>query len=197
MKDHGERQTQNGGKVLRLSDAIREAKNASADREDVVVDMREASRMRLEMLAAELEPVFAETPSDVDMFDFAISSGLQPRLWIDATAHVAMGRDRRQYRFVRDTRNGRVVMAESHDSKVIAEAVTRHIAERLVERQRLMDGAPVAVVTASAAETSHAGETSAENPLSGGMFYVLAGALLGAAFIAWQFRDRLAALWPF
>lgn len=195
MKDHGERQTQNGGKVLRLSDAIREAKNASADREDVVVDMREASRMRLEMLAAELEPVFAETPADVDMFDFAISSGLQPRLWIDATAHVAMGRDRRQYRFVRDTRNGRVVMAESHDAKVIAQAVTRHIAERLVERQRLMDGAPEGVLTPATPEQDDAAaETSA---VSGGLPYVLAGALIGAAFIAWQFRDRLMALLPF
>ncbi|MFZ1774028.1 MAG: hypothetical protein WAT78_08730 [Rhizobiaceae bacterium] len=195
MKDHGERQTQNGGKVLRLSDAIREAKNASADREDVVVDMREASRMRLEMLAAELEPVFAETPADVDMFDFAISSGLQPRLWIDATAHVAMGRDRRQYRFVRDTRNGRVVMAESHDAKVIAQAVTRHIAERLVERQRLMDGAPEGVLTPVTPEQDDvAAETSA---VSGGLPYVLAGALIGAAFIAWQFRDRLMALLPF
>ncbi len=195
MKDHGERQTQNGGKVLRLSDAIREAKNASADREDVVVDMREASRMRLEMLAAELEPVFAETPADVDMFDFAISSGLQPRLWIDATAHVAMGRDRRQYRFVRDTRNGRVVMAESHDAKVIAQAVTRHIAERLVERQRLMDGAPEGVLTPVTPEQDDAAaEASA---VSGGLPYVLAGALIGAAFIAWQFRDRLMALLPF
>ena len=195
MKDHGERQTQTGGKVLRLSDAIREAKNASADREDVVVDMREASRMRLEMLAAELEPVFAETPADVDMFDFAISSGLQPRLWIDATAHVAMGRDRRQYRFVRDTRNGRVVMAESHDAKVIAQAVTRHIAERLVERQRLMDGAPEGVLTPVTPEQDDAAaETSA---VSGGLPYVLAGALIGAAFIAWQFRDRLMALLPF
>ena len=195
MKDHGERQTQNGGKVLRLSDAIREAKNASADREDVVVDMREASRMRLEMLAAELEPVFAETPADVDMFDFAISSGLQPRLWIDATAHVAMGRDRRQYRFVRDTRNGRVVMAESHDAKVIAQAVPRHIAERLVERQRLMDGAPEGVLTPVTPEQDDsAAEASA---VSGGLPYVLAGALIGAAFIAWQFRDRLMALLPF
>lgn len=195
MKDHGERQTQNGGKVLRLADAIREAKNASADREDVVVDMREASRMRLEMLAAELEPVFAETPADVDMFDFAISSGLQPRLWIDATAHVAMGRDRRQYRFVRDTRNGRVVMAESHDAKVIAQAVTRHIAERLVERQRLMDGAPEGVLTPVTPEQDDsAAEASA---VSGGLPYVLAGALIGAAFIAWQFRDRLMALLPF
>ena len=56
--------------------------------------------MRLELLAAELAPVFADVPDDVDIFDFAVSSGLQPRLWIDAVSHVAMGRDRRTYRFL-------------------------------------------------------------------------------------------------
>ncbi|RUU60471.1 hypothetical protein EOD07_04000, partial [Mesorhizobium sp. M2C.T.Ca.TU.002.02.1.1] len=77
----------------KLSDAIREVKNAFADRDDVVVDMREAHRMRLDLLATELAPVFADVPADMDSFDFAVSSGLQPRLWIDAVSHVAMGRD--------------------------------------------------------------------------------------------------------
>ena len=115
-------------------------KNAAADRDDVVVEMREASRMRLDLLAAELAPVFAEVPADVDIFDFAISSGLQPRLWIDAVSHVTMGRDRRTYRFLRDTRIGRVVLAESTDMKPVADQVTRYVAERIVERQRLMEG---------------------------------------------------------
>ena len=96
----------------KLSDAIRDVKNAFADRDDVVVDMREAHRMRLELLAAELAPIFADVPADMDNFDFAVSSGLQPRLWIDAVSHVAMGRDRRTYRFLKDTRIGRVVLAE-------------------------------------------------------------------------------------
>jgi hypothetical protein len=124
----------------RLSSAIREVKNAAADRGDVVVELREATRMRLELLATELEPVFAEVPADVDIFDFAVSSGLQPRLWIDAIAHVSMARDRRTYRFLKDTRIGRVVLAESADMKPVAEQVTRYVAERMVERQRMLDG---------------------------------------------------------
>ena len=47
---------------LRLADAIREVKNAAADREDVVVELREAQKMRLELLAAELAPIFADVP---------------------------------------------------------------------------------------------------------------------------------------
>ncbi|TIW55622.1 MAG: hypothetical protein E5V56_12065, partial [Mesorhizobium sp.] len=116
MKDAGEKPTPIEAS-RKLSDAIRDVKNAFADRDDVVVDMREAHRMRLDLLAAELAPVFAEVPTDMDNFDFAVSSGLQPRLWIDAVCHVAMGRDRRTYRFLRDTRIGRVVLAESSDMK--------------------------------------------------------------------------------
>jgi hypothetical protein len=124
----------------RLSQAIREIRIAAAEREDVVVDMREAARMRLELLAQDLAPVFAEVPDEEILFDFAISSGLLPRLWIDAVSHVAMGRDRRTYRFVRDTRMGRVVLAESTDIRPIAQQVTRYIAERMIERQRWLDG---------------------------------------------------------
>src|SRR5690606_3928977 len=70
--------------MTRLSQAIREIKNANADRGDVVVELREATRMRLELLAQELVDVFEEVPAEDDQFDFAISSGLQPRLWIDS-----------------------------------------------------------------------------------------------------------------
>lgn len=127
------------GKSRRLSEVVREVKIAAAEREDVVVDMKEADRVRLELLAEELVPVFHEVPDENEQFDFALSSGLQPRLWIDAVAHVQMGPDRRTYRFVRDTRLGRVVMAESGNMMSVADSVTHYIAERLVERQRFLD----------------------------------------------------------
>lgn len=98
--------------VRRLSDAIREVKNAMADRDDVVVELREAERTRLELLAQELDGVADEAPKEHPVFDFAISSGALPRYWINSVAHVDMGRDRRTYRFVRDTRLGRTVLAE-------------------------------------------------------------------------------------
>jgi hypothetical protein len=141
MNDAGETAKQ-AGSVRRLADAVREVKNDSADRGDVVVELREASRMRLDMLAAEVAPIFAEVPADVDLFDFTISSGLQPRLWIDAISHVAMGRDRRTYRFVKDTRVGRVVLAESANIEPVADQIARYVAERIVERQHLMEGGP-------------------------------------------------------
>ena len=123
-----------------LAATIREVKNALADRDDVVVDIREAQFTRIEMLADELKPVFADVPAEDDWFDLVISSGAQPRLWIDAVAHVTMARDRRTYRFLRDTRLGRVVLAESSEMKPVADQVTRYIAERMIERRRAMEG---------------------------------------------------------
>jgi hypothetical protein len=124
----------------RLADAVRGAQISAADRGDVVIDMKEADLARIELLAQDLKPVFDDVPADDLQWDFAVSTGQQPRLWIDATSHVMMGRDRRTYRFVRDTRLGRIVLAESPDVQPISDAVTNYIAERIVERQRLMEG---------------------------------------------------------
>jgi hypothetical protein len=61
-----------------------------------------------------------------------------PRLWIDVVAHVEMGRDKRQYRFLQETRYGRAVLAESYEAPAIAQAVMRYVAGRLVERERAL-----------------------------------------------------------
>ena len=191
----------------KLSDAIRDVKNAAADRADVVVDLRDAERMRLELIAGELKPVFEDVPVDSDLFDFAISSGLQPRLWIDAVSYVAMGRDKRTYRFVRDTRAGRVVLAESADMTPVAEQVTRYVAERFVERQRLLDGAPESVLPVRAADeaaTDPAGsrERSRARLASflGGLYLVSSGVLLAVfaalVFLLWNRFDELFAGLP-
>ncbi|NTS32018.1 hypothetical protein HQ945_12200 [Phyllobacterium sp. BT25] len=140
----------------RLAEAIRGVQIAAADRGDVVIDMKEADLARIEILAEDLKPVFADVPADDPQWDFAISRGVQPRLWIDATAHVMMARDRRTYRFVRDTRLGRIVLAESPEVKNVSEAVTTYIAERIVERQRLMEGERVSLRSESSIDPGNA-----------------------------------------
>jgi hypothetical protein len=49
-----------------------------------------------------------------------------------------MGRDKRIYRFLQDTRYGRKVLAENVSIPEIVEAVTAYIAQRLVERERAL-----------------------------------------------------------
>src|ERR1700730_14757658 len=83
---------------IRLRDALHKARIEAADRTGVVVDLRDAEVARLEILNEALDPLFAQVPQQIDMFDRGISQGETPRLWIDVVAHIVMGRDKRIYR---------------------------------------------------------------------------------------------------
>jgi hypothetical protein len=122
----------------RLKVAVRQARIEAAERTSVVVDLRDAETARLEILNDALDPIFAEIPPEIDLFDRGISRGDTPQLWIDAVAHIMMGRDKRIYRFVQDTSYGRRVLEESSEVAPIVEAVTQYVARRLVERERAL-----------------------------------------------------------
>ena len=121
-----------------LKAAVRKTRIEIAEKSSVVVDLRDAETARLELLNDALDPLFNETPPDVDLFDRGISRGDTPRLWLDAISHVTMARDKRRYRFVQDTRFGRKLLAESNDIAEIVEAVTHYVAVRIIERERAL-----------------------------------------------------------
>jgi hypothetical protein len=167
--------TQNSGtnaaadaKPTRLRDALRMARIEAADRTGVVVDLRDAEVARLEILNEALDPLFAQIPDQVDLFDRGISQGENPRLWIDVVAHVAMGRDKRIYRFVQDTRFGRIVIAESHEVAAIVDAVTDYVARRMVEREHALVATPIPEPEAN------------EKPRRSGFWTFALGFILGA-----------------
>src|SRR3954447_977750 len=155
-------------KPVRLRDALRKARIEAADRTGVVVDLRDAEVARLEILNEALDPLFEQIPDRIDLFDRGISQGENPRLWIDVVAHVAMGRDKRTYRFVQDTRFGRIVIAESHEAAAIVDAVTDYVARRMVEREHALVATPAAVPVAR------------EKPRRGGFWIFALGFILGA-----------------
>ena len=157
-----------GERPMRLRDALRQARIEAADRTGVVVDLRDAEVARLEILNEALDPLFAEIPDRVDLFDRGISQGENPRLWIDVVAHVAMGRDKRIYRFVQDTRFGRIVLAESHEVPAIVDAVTDYVARRIVEREHALVATPLPEPVA------------AEKPRRSGFWTFALGFILGA-----------------
>lgn len=171
----------------RLADAVRAAKIAAAHRSDVVIDIREADRARLEIFAEEMQGLADDLPPGDDLFDFTISGGPQPRFWIDGTAHVSMARDRRTYRFVRETRLGRVTLAESAETRVIADRVTGYVAERIVERDKafaetdgvgLRSGARAAEKTVAAGDPLRAGSRSSGFVLA--LSWLMIGMVIGA-----------------
>jgi hypothetical protein len=155
-------------KPMRLRDALRQARIEAADRTGVVVDLRDAEVARLEILNEALDPLFGQIPDQVDLFDRGISQGENPRLWIDVVAHVAMGRDKRIYRFVQDTRFGRMVIAESHEVPAIVDAITDYVARRMVEREHALVATPMPEPAAI------------EQPRRGGFWTFALGFVLGA-----------------
>ncbi len=126
------------GHAQPLKEALRQVRIEAAERTGIVVEMRDAEAVRLELLNDALDPVFQEIPADVEIFDRGVSRGDVPRLWIDVITYVIMGRDKRTYRLVQDTRYGRKILCESGDIQQTAKAITRYIAGRLIERERAL-----------------------------------------------------------
>jgi hypothetical protein len=160
-----------------LKEAVREARIEAAERSGVVVDLRDAEAVRLELLDEALDPLFKDVPENIELFDRGVSLGDTPRLWIDVIAHVEMGRDKRQYRFVQDTRYGRAVLAESYEVPDMVKAVTRYVARRLVERDRAL--ADDAALGQASAQKLAQRETSRRRWLAARTF--VAGILVGVA----------------
>src|ERR1700723_1681661 len=119
-----------------LGASIRQARVENAERADAVAEGRELEIVRLKALGSALEPVVDQAPQGVDLFDMALTQSEHPRLFLDMIAFVDMAHDKRTYRFFHDTRQGRVLMAESQSADTIVAAVADYVARRLVERER-------------------------------------------------------------
>ena len=97
---------------------------------------------------------------------------------------------------------GRVVLAESTEMKPVADQVTRYVAERVVERQRMMEGGAEPAVTG----LKRTAVPEAEPPLRtatrgkiwsaflSGLGLIAAGALVGLVASVVFFWDRILAM---
>jgi hypothetical protein len=126
-------------RVAGLEHAIRQARIVQAEANDVASELHEAEQARLELLGEALERIAKDIPPQHDQLLLGVLPGRPPRFWVDATSFVMIGRDKRQYRFVKDTRLGRTVLKESSSLEVTADAVTRYVAERIVEREQAVE----------------------------------------------------------
>ncbi|MCV6600820.1 MAG: hypothetical protein OIF54_04535 [Cohaesibacter sp.] len=174
-----------------LKRAVREVRLKDVDQDSVVVELGDTERARLELLDEALEEVRAELPEDMEQALLRIVPGSKPRFWVDLLGFVEMGRDKRHYRFVKDTRMGRVLIKESHDVEIMADCVTHYLARRIIEREKalesddLMDklgnvaAEPATDLVASQAGTG-AGDEVRKNGGSGLLTFLI-GVLFGVA----------------
>jgi hypothetical protein len=121
-----------------LTAAIRRARIEGAEQNQAVAELREAEVGRLQLLEEAIRPVIAQAPEGVDLFDVGIAYGERPRLFIDMIGFVEMGHDRRSYRFLQDTRHGRVLIAETERMDRVVAAITNYVARRLLEREKAL-----------------------------------------------------------
>lgn len=121
-----------------LTTALRRARLEEAEHADVITDLREAEIARLDMLKDALRPLLAQVPAHIDLFDIGVMPSEHPRLFIDMIGFVEMARDRRSYRFVQDTRHGRITIAENELIEPMCEAIANYMARRLIERERAL-----------------------------------------------------------
>ena len=151
--------TSNSPKVRSLKAAVDAVRNRQADQRDVVVDLGEAEKARLDLLATELLPLFEEIDDADDRFELAVSRGDRPRMWIDMTTFVTMGHDKLSYRLLKDTRMGRIVMAETDKMQKMADFVSEYVAEKVIEREKMIEGEWQSMKNVKAAAVELAGET--------------------------------------
>ncbi|MDJ0931594.1 hypothetical protein [Breoghania sp.] len=126
-------------KVRSLREAMRKVRLAEAERTDVIIDLQETGKARLDILCKELDGVAKEIPEDEEQFMLQVVPGNPPRLWVDVTSHVVMARDRRTYRFAKDTRLGRTVLLEADSANDMADCITEYVAERMIDRERALE----------------------------------------------------------
>jgi hypothetical protein len=121
-----------------LTAAIRRARIEGAEQNQAVAELRETEIGRLQLLEEAIRPVIEQAPEGVDLFDVGLAYGERPRLFIDMIGFVEMAHDRRSYRFLQDTRHGRVLIAETERMERIVAAITNYVARRLIERERAL-----------------------------------------------------------
>lgn len=143
-------------RVASLALALRRARIENAEHSSACEDIRAAEIARLEMLAEALAPVLAQIPKDCDLFDVGIAPGATPRMFIDHIGFVEMASDRRTYRFLQDTRHGRITLSESDRIEELIDAATDYIAHRLIERDKALaidhaSGGPIVAIRRTAA----------------------------------------------
>jgi hypothetical protein len=147
--------------AIALAEAMNRARTLQTGRDSAKSDIRAGAVTRLEALRKKLAPLYSAIPHDVELFDLGLVSHEKPRLFVDIIAFIELNRDQTGFRFLQETRAGRLVLAETEDEKHLVNVVTDYVAHRLIERERALSAddtqAPINThKTATSSASSHA-----------------------------------------
>jgi hypothetical protein len=119
-----------------LREAVRQARIEEAGRLDQSADRRDSEIARLELLRAELEPVFADIPAGDDRFCLVLVPSRPARLWIDLFTYAAIDDQSGGYLFIRNSESGRRTLFSSPTQSEMADRIMDHMAREIVRRER-------------------------------------------------------------
>ncbi|WP_375567875.1 hypothetical protein ABWH92_09670 [Ahrensia marina] len=126
-------------RASRLADALRRARAREQSR---LREAMAAQEGRLDALADELRAMADELPSgEADRFALMPSDNGE-RLVVDALSYVDLQPETMDYRLVLQRRDGPDVIVEKTDREAMADSVADYIADRIVEREGLVDRTP-------------------------------------------------------
>lgn len=123
-----------------FTDALRKARLAEAAQLDAFQNVREARALRLAALRESLLPQLKGHPLAEGFSELNIQPGETPRLWIDLITSVVVEPDTRNYRLEQERDGRRELLFETDDLKEISAAVLRHIAHRVIAREKAAAG---------------------------------------------------------
>lgn len=127
-------------RVHDLAKAMNDVRASQANHDDAVEGLQYGKLSKLELLVDDLQGVINDIPRENDQFEFAITKGKSPRLWVDMTCFVRLVGEGHDYELVKDTRMGRSVLVRDASRRRIGEHVTKYVAERVLERERMLEG---------------------------------------------------------
>ena len=117
----------------RLEETMRLVREREANSKGEFAQLK---RDALLALRDDLSDVINDIPYDAHFFDFRISGKEPARLWVDATTFVTLADETGNYRMLKETRAGRILLCESENREAVGDATVNYIAERLAEWER-------------------------------------------------------------
>jgi hypothetical protein len=125
-----------------FGDALRRARLAQAAHFDALMDIRDAQTLRLAALRDDLAQALKDRTVTQGFVDLALVPGESPRLWVDLVTYVVMEPSPRVYRVIQDRVSGKEVLFESTDRAAVAARILDLVANRLIDRERVLVATP-------------------------------------------------------
>jgi hypothetical protein len=131
--------------AIALAEAMHRARmqdlqNSDVELDEVVSAAPVSSQMRLQALRNRLEALYTAIPQDVQGMDLGVVREDKPRLFLDMLSFVDIREGNHDFRLVQQGRNGEQVLLETKDETALIARITDYIAQRLILRERSMEG---------------------------------------------------------